>query len=250
MIRTIIIDDEESCINRLEELLENYAGLYVHNERSCRTFEEGLAVIAKLKPDLVFLDIQIHNKTGFDLLRQVGKINFEIIFTTAYEQYAIQAFKFSAMDYLLKPVDKEDLLPAIQKAAKKLNIENNSEKIDILLHNLKNINRQSKKIVVPTLSGVTVLSINEIIRCEANINYTTIFLKDKPKIIVARTLKEFEEMLKSHDFFRVHQSHLINLQFVKSYHKGKGGSVLMADNSNVEVSFRRKTDFLKQLAEI
>lgn len=250
MIHSIIIDDEASCINRLEGLLQQHAGSLVHNEKSCRTFEDGINAITQLRPDLIFLDIQIHDKTGFDLLRQVGQTNFELIFTTAYEQYAIQAFKFSAMDYLLKPVDKEDLLQAIQKVNSKRMKENNAEKLDVLLHNIKNISGQSKKIVVPTISGVTVLSVNEIIRCEARINYTTIFLKDKQKIMVARTLKEFEELLKDHYFFRVHQSHLINLYCVKSYHKGKGGSILMTDNSTIEVSSRRKADFLKQLAEI
>lgn len=250
MIRTIIIDDEESCINRLEGLLEKNAEPLIHNDKSCRTFEDGLDAIAKLKPDLIFLDVQIHNKTGFDLLRQIGQINFEIIFTTAYEQYAIQAFKFSAMDYLLKPIDKDELLQAIQKVHRKLMKESSAEKLDVLFHNLKGLSGQSKKIVVPTMSGATVLSVNEIIRCEANINYTTIFLKDKQKIIVAKTLKDFEELLRDYSFFRVHQSHLINLHCVKSYQKGKGGSVLMTDSSTIEVSFRKKADFLARLAEI
>lgn len=250
MIRSVIIDDEESCIARLEGLLEVYAAPIVSNEKSCQTFEDGLEAITKFKPGLVFLDIQIGDKTGFDLLREISQIDFEIIFTTAYEQYAIQAFKFSAMDYLLKPIDKEDLMQALHKVNRKLAKESNVGKLDILLHNLQDISGQSKKIVVPTMSGLTILSVSEIVRCEANINYTTIILKNEQKIIVAKTLKDFEDLLKDYYFFRVHQSHLINLHSVKSYHKGKGGSVLMTDNSVVEVSSRKKAEFLARLAEI
>lgn len=245
MIKAIIIDDEQHCIDRLGSLLRvnhhdaiNLLGFY-------KNVEEGMAAIAKLKPQLVFLDVQIHDKTGFDLLKQVNKIDFDIIFTTAYEKYAVQAIKFSALDYLLKPVTAEDLDLAIRKSADKRMANDTSTKLDTLFHNLRNIQGLSKKICVPVVTGFVFLEIADIIRCESEVNYTTLFLKDKQKLVVAKTLKEFEEMLTEYHFFRVHNSHLINLAYIKSYNKGKGGFVTLSDGTSVEVSTRRKDDFIK-----
>ena len=198
----------------------------------------------------MFLDVQLQDKTGFDLLQQFNEINFEVIFTTAHEKYAVQAFKFSAVDYLLKPEDADDLKQAINKLQQKISKEEVSKKFDVLFYNLKNIQSTSKRITVPTIKGFEFLQVHDIVRCQSDINYTIIFLKDKQKITVAKTLKEFEELLIDHNFFRVHNSHLINLSYIKSYNKGKGGTVTLADNSEVEVSTRRKDDFLKRLEEL
>jgi two-component system LytT family response regulator len=249
MIRTIVIDDEQHCIDRLSRLLDEQYSSTIEIVGAFERFEDGITAIKKLEPDLVFLDVQLQNKTGFDLLQQMNKISFEVIFTTAHEKYAVQAFKFSAIDYLLKPVDADDLKLAVNKLQQKISKEEVSRKFEALFHNLKNIQNSSKRITVPTVKGFEFLQVNDIIRCQSDINYTIIFLKDKRKITVAKTLKEFEELLLDHDFYRIHNSHLINLSYIKNYNKGKGGSVTMNDNSEIEVSTRRKDDFLKRLAE-
>lgn len=250
MIRTIIIDDEQHCIDRLSGLLATHCKHEVHIMESCQDVETGVIAIKKLQPDLVFLDVMLHDKTGFDLLRQLPVINFEVIFTTAYEKYAVEAFRFSAIDYLLKPIDQDDLKEAVDKLKNKILKDELSEKFQVLFHNLKNNQGLSKRISIPTVNGLIFLEVKDIIRCQAEVNYTNIFLKDKQKITVSKTLKEFEELLTAYNFYRVHNSHLINLTYVKSYHKGKGGYVSLTDNSEIEVSTRRKEQFLKKLSEI
>ena len=248
MIKALIIDDEQHCIDRLiNQLIPSYEKL-VEIIGSAQSVEEGIKAITLLKPDLVFLDVQIHEKTGFDLLRALPEINFAIIFTTAYEKFAIQAIKFSAVDYLLKPVDEDELNIALLKLVNDTSKKMTAEKIDTLLHNTQKSNGISKKIIIPTISGFEFLNIADIIRCKSDINYTTIYLRDKQKLLVAKTLKEFEELLSHHSFFRIHNSHLINLAFIKSYNKGKGGSVILTDGTEIEVSSRRKDDFLKRLS--
>ncbi|WP_153797470.1 LytR/AlgR family response regulator transcription factor [Foetidibacter luteolus] len=249
MITAIIVDDEQHCTDRLSHLLKEYA----HNvtlEGMYANVEDAATAIQQIQPQLVFLDVEIHNKTGFDLLKSLPEINFHVIFTTAYEKYAVQAFKFSAVDYLLKPVDADDLKLALEKLQTKISKEEISKKFDVLFHNLRNMQGVSKKISVPTVKGFVYLQVNDIIYCRSEVNYTTLFLKDKQKITVAKTLKEFEDLLKDYNFYRVHNSSLINLSYIKSYNKGKGGCVVMSDNSEIEVSTRRKDDFLKRLAEI
>jgi two-component system LytT family response regulator len=250
MIKAVIIDDEQHCINRLETLLANYCAGSIELCGSFQTVEESVAGVPALNPDLVFLDVEIKNNTGFDFLKQLPQINFEVIFTTAYDKYAVQAFKFSAIDYLLKPVDAGELQASIKKLDEKFSQKEMSQKFDALFHNLKNIQGGSKRICVPVLTGFVLIQTDDIIRCESNINYTTLFLKDKQKLLVAKTLKEFEELLKDYNFYRVHNSHLINLAYINSYNKGKGGFVTMKDGAEVEVSTRRKDEFLKKLTAI
>lgn len=250
MIRAIIIDDEQHCIDRLENLITNNFDDALELKGSFQFVEEGVAAIKKLKPQLVFLDVEIKDKTGFDLLKQIAEINFEVIFTTAYDKYAVQAFKFSALDYLLKPVDVDDLRNAIKKLNERISQKELAQKFDTLFYNLKNVEGNSKRICVPHTNGLVFLQVNDILRCESEINYTKIFLKNKQKLIVAKTLKEFEEMLTGYNFFRIHNSHLINLNCIKTYNKGKGGSVTMEDGSEIEVSTRRKDEFLKRLTLI
>jgi len=250
MIEAIIIDDEQHCISRLEQLLRENFSQTIHLAGSFQTVEEAFTGIKKIQPGLVFLDVQIHDKTGFDLLQQLDQINFEIIFTTAYEKYAVQAFRFSALDYLLKPVDEHELKTAVNKLNQLISKTDTANRLDVLFHNLKNLQGSSKRICVPVVNGFVFLQVNEIIRCQSEINYTTIFLKDGKHLVVAKTLKEFEAILSEYNFFRVHNSHMINLNFIKSYNKGKGGFVMMSDNSSVEVSTRRKDEFLKRLEEM
>lgn len=250
MIRSIIVDDEQHCTNRLAGMLNTHCKSTVQLTGTFASVDAAFEGIASLKPDLVFLDVQLHGLTGFDLLERLPEINFEVIFTTAYDNYAIKAIKFSAIDYLLKPVDPGDLLQAIARLQKILQQHDLSEKFDTLFHNLKSANVASRKITVPTSKGLMFLPVNDIIRCEADVNYTTIYLKDKQRLMVAKTLKEFDDLLADHQFFRIHNSHLINLDHIKSYHKGKGGYVTMTDNTSLEVSTRRKDLFMKRIEDI
>jgi len=248
MIRALIVDDEQHCIDRLSGLLHDSCTQTVQLIGALQSVEEGIEAITKQQPDVVFLDVQIHDKTGFDLLQQLHEIHFEVIFTTAFERYAVQAFRFSAIDYLLKPVDPDDLLRAVDKLKEKISRQEMSQKLDVLFHNLKSIEGASKRINVPTINGLMFLQVSDIVHCRSDVNYTHIFLRDKKKITVAKTLKEFEELLTDYNFYRVHNSHLINLAHVKEYNKGKGGYVSMIDGSEIEVSSRRKSDFLQRLS--
>jgi len=248
MIEAIIIDDEQHCIDRLQSLLKEYCRSTIQVMGAFQTFEEGVEAIKELNPALVFLDVEIGDKKAFDLLQQLGDISFTVIFTTAYQQYAVRAFKFSALDYLLKPIDPDDLVQAVHKLKVKISKEEMTAKLDALFYNVKSLHGTSKKISIPTVSGLSFIDVSDIVHCQSDINYTTIFLKDRQKIIVAKTLKEFEELLTDYNFYRIHNSHLINLSFIKNYSKGKGGFVTMTDNSVIEVSTRRKDEFLKKMA--
>ena len=250
MIETIIIDDERHCIDHLAGLLSTWCGSMIRLAGSAGTVEEGWRMILDLQPQLLFLDIQLQGETSFGLLGRFPMIDFDIIFVTAYEKYAIQAFKFSAIDYLLKPVDPDDLRQAVARLQQKRTKEEIAKRFETLFYNLKSGPGLPRRISVPTVKGLEFLPVQEIVRCESHINYTSIFLTSGQKLTVARTLKEFEELLAEHNFYRVHNSHLINLAWIKSYNTGKGGSVSMTDNTEIEVSTRRKDELLKRLAEL
>ena len=250
MIKALIIEDEQHCIDRLSNLLATHCKKTIYLAGSFQTLEDGIRGIQQLQPDLVFLDVMLDEHTGFDLLERLDSIPFAVIFTTAHDKYAVEAFRFSAIDYLLKPVDPDDLIEAVEKLKEKISREELAKKFNVLFHNLKTIQATSRKISIPTNTGLIFLRISDIIRCQSDVNYTIIYLKDKQKITVARTLKEFEELLTDYNFYRVHNSHLINLAYIKSYQKGKGGSVQMTDRSEIEVATRRKEKFLKKLSEM
>jgi two-component system LytT family response regulator len=183
---------------------------------------------------------------GFQLLEKLPKIDFELIFTTSYDQYAIKAIKFSALDYLLKPVDREELQKAVQKVLKKVN-GSISQQLEILLQKVKQPSIQVKRVALPTMQGLELVEINSIISCSANNNYTEFFLRDKKKILVSRTLKETEEMLEDYAFMRVHHSYIVNLNEITRYIKGEGGYVIMTDGSTVDVSRSRKELLMQKL---
>lgn len=241
------MDDEQHCIERIKDLVEMHCSDHVHIMDAFRNVQDGIKGIGKLKPDLVFLDVEIKDQTGFDLLKQTGNISFDVIFTTGYDKYAVQAFKFSALDYLLKPIDADDLKQAVNKLINKKNQQETSQKMEVLFHNIQNT---SKRICVPVINGLVFLQVSEIIRCKSDVNYTTIFLKDKKSLMVAKSLKEFDELLSEYNFFRIHNSHLVNLSYIKSYNKGKGGYVILVDGSELEVSTRRKEEFLNRLSQL
>ncbi len=246
MIKALIVDDEQHCIDRLTNLLQQYHNSTIQILSAVSSVKEGIKAIIEQQPDLIFLDVQIHDRTGFDLLRECGNINFKVIFTTAYDKFAIQAIRFSAIGYLLKPIDEDDLQEALNKL-QEISTEQTSLMAGVIENNLQQ-HAKKKRLTIPTGNELLFLNIEDIIRCHSDVNYTTIFKNDKQKIVVAKTLKEFEELLSGQNFFRVHNSDLINLNYIKSYNKGKGGSVLLTDGTELEVSTRRKDEFLKKMS--
>lgn len=244
MINAILIDDEKHCLETLSLLLGRHCK-EVNILEECRSAKKGLEAINKHKPDLVFLDIEMPMMNGFELLEQVGEINFAVIFTTSYDQYAIKAFRYSALDYLLKPIDPEELGAAVKKVSSKKNLPF-AEQFDMLLRQIKQKGPGFEKIAVPTIEGFELIRADEIIRCEADDNYTHLYLKDKSKIVASRMLKEMEELLEEFQFFvRVHNSHLVNMNEVEKYVRGEGGYLLMSDGSNVSISKSRREALIK-----
>ena len=215
MLKCIIVDDELKSRESLKILLLN-ACEDVEVMALCQDVKEGLSAIEKHKPDVVFLDVQMKHETGFDLLSKIDNINFDIIFTTAHSEYAIKAIRFSAIDYLLKPIDVQDLHNAVERARKKQNTSM-ADQLQQLLHNLKSGNSENHKLALPTTEGLTFIKVSDILYCKASGNYTEIFMKDGKKHLVSRQLKEYDDLLTEHDFFRIHHSSLINLNFVQNY---------------------------------
>jgi two-component system LytT family response regulator len=246
-IRAIIVDDELGARESLFKMLEKsckQVQVLARVDSMATAFE----AITLYKPDLVFLDIEMPNGNAFDLLEKFKEIDFNIIFTTAYDHYAIKAIKFSAVDYILKPIDPEELVQAVKRLEEKIgqNQSLNSQ-FKTLLSNVRPDNKL-KKVGIPDGDGLVFIKLTDIIRCDSDGNYTYFILTNGKKIIVSRTLGEYEQMFADDNFFRVHRSHLINLEHVKKYIRGEGGYVVMTDNSQVEVSRRNKNDFLEKLA--
>ncbi|MEP6683286.1 MAG: LytTR family DNA-binding domain-containing protein [Parafilimonas sp.] len=249
MIKTIIIEDEENSRVILTKILEEFFQ-NIEIIATCKNNLEAKEAIESLKPDLVLSDVELKHESVFTMLQQLTTIDFEIIFITGYDKYAVQAIKFSALDYLLKPFSKTELANAIQHYEQRQNKKQSMQQFDALFHNLKHFQKDSKKIALPTANGLTIFPLNEIVYCEAEINYTNFFLTSNQKILDTKTLKEYEELLDDYDFFRVHKSFLINLHHVKHFYKGEGGTVTMSNGAVVEVSRRKKDEFLKRITSM
>ena len=245
MLKAIIVDDEFKSRESLQVLLHDFVDS-VEVVELCENIAEAVEAIQKNKPDIVFLDIQLQRETGFDLLVRLPEINFEVIFTTAYSEYAIKAFKFSAVDYLLKPIDIEDLKKAVMKVEKRLNT-NITSRLSELIRNLKTTSDENYKLALPTLDGLIFVKVSDILYCEAASNYTQLYTTDGKKYLVSKTLKEYDDLLGSHNFFRIHNSYLINLNAVKKYVKGEGGYVILNNDVSLDVSKRKKEAFLSKL---
>ena len=243
MIKTIIIDDETKARETIAELIKRYCK-NIRIVAEAHDVKSGIFTIKQHHPDVVLLDIKMPDGTGFDLLRHFDKIDFKIIFITAYEEYAIKAFKFSAFDYLLKPIDVNDLVSTFEKIETSLDKESSYIKLHALLSNIENISKDVKKIVLKTSDSIHVVNVQDILRCESSSNYTRFYFVDGKKLLVSKTLKEFDEILNQYGFFRAHQSHLVNMNFVKKYEKGDGGFLIMKDGSSVPVSIRKKEQLL------
>jgi two-component system LytT family response regulator len=231
MIRAIIIDDIAEARAVLKSDLENYCpSIEVVGE--AEGVVTGAKCINELKPDLVFLDIQMKDGSGFDLLEILPIKNFKLIFTTASDEYALKAFKFSAVDYLLKPIDPDELMEAVNRVEHQ---EKASERISLLKENLNH----PKRIALNTLDKIHIVQVAEIVRCESSVNYTMFYFTDDTKLLVTKTLKEFDQLLSDHDFIRVHQSHLINVKFIKGFTKSDG-YIFLKDGTKIPVSTRKK----------
>jgi len=245
-IRTVIVEDEKKSLLTLQSLLERYCPDVVIVGTAANV-AEALEVIPAVEPDLIFLDIAMPDGDAFDLLNELKKINFEIVFITAYNDFALKAFDFSALHYLLKPVNYTDLVEAVHRFMRMRADLRISERIQILNQSLQN---NFVKISLPTIDGIIILEIDNIIRIEASSNYCQFFLKDKNSVVVSKPLSHFEEIMAELDFFRIHNTHMVNLKYVSKYHKGRGGLVTMFGGSQVNVSASRKKEFLEQLNKV
>lgn len=242
-MKAIIIDDEIDSLETTELLIENYCPkvsiIGVANDA-----ERGIKMIDKLQPNLVFLDISMPKINGFELLNRLNFKQFELIFTTAHDEYAIKAFQVGAIHYLLKPIDTEELIKAVQRVESKLKQSEPLPDINSIIQQVT-ANRQPK-IAIPSLKGLEMIEVDNIIRCEADSNYSVIHLITH-KIVVTKTLKELEQLLAPYNFIRVHHSHLINLGHLKTYLKGEGGEVVLSNGEYIRVSRSRKSSLLAKL---
>jgi two-component system, LytTR family, response regulator len=246
MINTVIIDDEQNNIDNLSILLHTYCPQVTVLARALNA-NDGEQIILKHKPDLVFLDIQMPEKNGFDMLKSLNSFDFEIIFVTAYDQYGIQAVKFSAIDYLLKPINIDDLKQAVQKAALRSTQKRHNAQLENLIQLVQQKQqKQFHRIALQSTKETRFVEPDKIVRCESSNNYTTFFLSNGEKILTSKPIFEYEEMLQDYGFVRCHQSHLVNKTFVKSWIKEEGGYLLMEDNTQIPIS-RNKKEGLKLL---
>ena len=245
-ITAIIVDDEQDS----RETLRNYVGKYCPQIvllAECANIIEARTAILKHQPQLVFLDIEMPHGNAFDLLEQWGEIDFEIIFITAFSQYAVQAFNLSAAHYLLKPVDIEELEKAVATVEDLLAQKENLSHAKILLENMAAMHTQSRKLVLPLMEGFDVVKMSEILYCEAEDNFTRFYFTNGRKTLICRNLKFYETALEPFGFFRVHRSHIINLDYIRRYNKGKGGSVILENGKELLVSNNKKAELVKRI---
>jgi two-component system LytT family response regulator len=246
MLNAILVDDEESNVSSLKEKLGRHC-IDINIVALCYNAADAIKAINFLEPDVVFLDIEMPVMNGFLLLQNVTFRNFELIFTTAYDHYAIKAIRFSALDYLVKPIEIEELKIAVEKVKeKRLNL-NSAHQLEILLENLHGKKNSFQKIAIPTTDGLQFIKINEILYLEANTNYTHVILTDSKKYVVCQTLKTFEDILPIDTFIRIHNSYIINKNFAEKYIRGEGGQVVLSNGVTLDVSKRKKADFLKAI---
>lgn len=243
MINALIIDDEPRNIRIMQGLLKDFCP-QVQVTGDAQGVETALELIRAKQPDLIFLDIEMPYGNGFDLLDRIMPVHFEIIFITAFNEYTLRAFKYSALDYLLKPVNIDELREAVRKAEKKVQQKQINDQLENLLFNLKRSQSSLQKIAVPWMDGLIFVPVSDIIRFEAKGGYCHIYARDQRKYLCAKTIREYEDILPPDIFFRIHNSHVINLNCIKKYHKGRGGIIEMEDGALIEVASRRKDEFL------
>lgn len=245
IIHAVLVDDEDNSLEALEILLNKYCP-DVQVDGRAQSVEEAIETIDEIKPELVFLDIALPDGQGFEVLEGVSHTDFEVVFTTAYDQYALKAFEFSALDYLLKPINAEKLRLSVERFQEIRGKESIGERVSVLKESLNNLN---ERIILSSMDGFEVYKIADILRCEANGSYTTFFIKDGKKVVTSKTLNNFEKLLEDMPFVRVHSKHLVNLNYIKRYISGRGGYIVFEDGSQVDVSERKKKDFIRLMKD-
>lgn len=247
-IKAVIVEDEIRSREFLKNLVEEFCtGVQV--AAMAASVEEAVEAVNNYKPDLLFLDIELHTGTGFDVLQGVSYRNFSVIFTTAYDHYAVKAIKFSAVDYLLKPIDVEELQAAVQKASEKIQNNTSQQTLQLLLKNLQKPADTDFSITLATSEGLEFVPLQQIIRLEASGPYTHFYMKGGKKMMVSKNLKEYEMLLGDHHFFRVHNSHIINMKEVKRLIKTDGGYAVMNDDSMITISPKKRDEFMQQMGQ-
>lgn len=249
MIRAVIIDDEHDGRQALKRALVKYCG-EVQIVAIANGPEQGIKVIEDKKPDLVFLDVQMPKMSGFEMLQRLAPIDFEVIFVTSYDHYAIKAIRFSAVDYLLKPIDVDDLIAAVDRTKNETQRKGSSFRYQSVLNNIQYDRGKIKRLAISTLDGIDFFNTDDIIYFQADGNYTTLYFVGHKKQLASKNLKDFQSLLFDSGFCRVHHSFLINMQHVQKYVKGEGGYVILTDNHHVDISRRRKDAFLNTLYRI
>ena len=244
MIRCVLVDDESNSLEMMEWLLKTYCP-QVQIEAMCNSAEAGIEAINRYKPDVVFLDIEMPHMNGFDMLEQFDKLTFDVVFCTAYDQFAIKAFKYSALNYLLKPVDPDDLKETIRRLEDR-KVTPSREQLELLMQGIKNSQRPTVgRIALTTGEGLLFVTTADILYCMADSNYTSVVLKGGKKILVSKVLKDIDEALSGPDFYRIHNSYLINLNHISKYVRGDGGYVVMQDGVTVSISRSRRQEFME-----
>ena len=249
MLRAIIVEDEKHNRETLKNLLAEFCP-EVQIKGMAANVEEGLQMIRAAQPDLLFLDIELQTGTGFDLLQQVDNPAFDVIFTTAFDQYAIQAIKFSSLDYLLKPIDIDELQQAVSKAIEKQKADQGKAQLEVLLSNLNRQSSSQKRICLSTAEGLEFLMVQDIMYCEASGSYTNFVLKEGRKLVVSKHLKGYETLLDGGPFMRVHNKYLINLEEVKRFVKSEGGYILMNNGDQVSISPKKREAFMQRMEQL
>lgn len=243
MLRALLIDDEPKNNRILKLMLEEFCP-QVEVEGQAENIDDAMQLIEEKEPDLVFLDIEMPLGSGFDLLDRIKPVNFEIIFITAFNNYSLKAIKYSALDYLLKPVNIDELIQAVNKAMERVKSRNANSRIENLLFNLKKTQAGVQKLALPAKEGYVFVPLPDIIRCESKGGYAIFYVKGMEKIVSSKNIKEYESLLLDDMFFRIHNSHIINLNHIKKYHRGRGGFVEMEDGTKLEVASRRKDELM------
>ena len=249
MLKVPIADDEENGRDATAEIIK-LSKLDLEIVGLTNGVQSTIAAIKSQNPDLVLLDIEMGDGTAFDVLKQFPVPSFKVIFITAYKQYAIEAFRFSALDYLLKPIDPFLLIQAINKVTDNIEREKMSLKLDSFFHNMNPATKEKKKISLRTANTIHVVNIQDIMHCEAERSYTNFHLVDKTKLLVSRPLDEFDSLLTDFQFVRIHRSHIVNINYIKRYEKGDGGSIILSNGANLPVSARKKDQIVKLLANL
>ena len=249
-MKAILVDDEADGIRTLQKLLQKHCP-EVEVVATSSNAAMAKQQIQQMEPDVVFLDIQMPGKSGLELLTELSVKNFEVVFVTAHNEYMLQALQYSAADYLLKPVDEDHLLEAVQRVGKRLEEDKKEERTKALLHNLAQVGNPSEmRLCLPTQKGFIILKLDDIVYCEAERSYTVFHLENNKTVMVSKPLLEYDQILKDSSFLRIHKSFLINLHHVKEYQRGEGGMVIMSNNAEIEVSRRKKEQFLMKIKEV